>query len=1384
MNNEILKLKIKELYNSTPDDVHSVGYGYKSVNGQLTDELSVIFGVKQKKSLAELDPSQVLPSTIEIDGQVIKTDVQARSVAKFVSNCYACGDSSSASNRSLKSKLIGGISFSPVSADTPGMNLAATLGGIFVDNEDGSLVALTNNHAIFYLPDLAINNYLKTDPAVLPTALDWSTENRVLRQPGSAEGGASQNIGKIKRYIPFDVVGNGVDASIIGLENLSQISSPATWKTVDFSGAPQFLGVATTSELDNILINRSIPQIIKSGRSSGLIDVNCDVRIIETNVFITVGYADSTDPNNERALLFDFLNTMIFAYNATTIVNNPVTGQPTSFYRENVACPGDSGSLVIGKFGSTYKIIGLLFAGGSIPFPGNDPNDPSSYPVPNNYGIFCRIDYVCEFLNISPYLGGAQNLNPSTNWTYITKELDSYNPANLNSPLGLTEYFVSPLGYIYQNGYKYWQAGTDNNKSRYVTYTSSVNCYTTLPGAYGTSGSGETADIILDGVSHTISAGVNGEVIRVFLNPHDNLDIPNIDGVRLGSSSSPPADITYGLNFDTGPVTEVILAIYNIEDGATLSITTDFSPALVTLLDSDGIVASELDQSMLIRQAGFTGIPYCYARVQSADGVTPFSVIQVFSSSSDSASPNSVIGLECASQVVTPSPTPTPTISVSPTPSVSVSNSPGVTPSNTPTNTPTASTSVTPTPSVTATRTPTPTVSPSSSSNRSCATFVSPMNAIIGTTGIRSTYTGSVGFNPSNPFTFPAFCDATIVAPQSVTLGSGINGAGPFTFTLNFTAPHNNLMIVLTAIDDAESFTFTSNGGTPTITTIKSCNTSVSGNIIDGLNPGGGGGIFVISAPSNYTTLTISGPGGSNGSFFGICAEAVNCTNLVTAPTTLENGTAVSATHTGSLGYAVQSWGSCNNSIRTPIGSAHLGGGGPFSYTLNFSNPINNISFALTGTGYSGNENFIITTNGGTPTITTITSCHTTINGNEIISGFNGDPIIVAPGPDGTSGGGGGLFRVSAPSNFTSLTVSGNGGYAGSFFALCSSVPPAPTPSPTVTPTPTRTPAPTPIPCVALVNAPTTIGTLTITESFTGDVQTFTGALQTSCGSITTPQNARWLAQQNNCSYTLNFSYPINNFKFALTCVDNLVNNFGETFTIVVDNPSVIGNPLNVAPIIVSDNSCSIQIVNNTIRSTGANGGGTFIVTAPNPFTTFNISTNSVSATNNGTLFAICATIMPTPTPTASTTVSPTPTKSVTPTPTIGVSPTPTSSVTRTPTPTVSLTPSLTPSSAGCCVSDEVTVDLVCVPSPTPSTTATATPTPTITPSFTPTLSPTQSVTNSVTPSASPSQTPTNTPTNSPTNTPTNTPTPTMTPPPSELPTEGPTEAPSPSPYY
>jgi uncharacterized protein (TIGR02145 family) len=432
------------------------------------------------------------------------------------------------------------------------------------------------------------------------------------------------------------------------------------------------------------------------------------------------------------------------------------------------------------------------------------------------------------------------------------------------------------------------------------------------------------------------------------------------------------------------------------------------------------------------------------------------------------------------------------------------SNIIGPSPSPSPTPTKTVTPSITVSPSITPTRTPTPTPSKSPPNNIPCTgTGTLPLpGSSVTYNGVTITVsgTGNISLYPN------AWASCNTTTPAN-TVWLGLSGA--FTYTLTFSQPVNNIRIPITGLSTDfdenifEIFTFTTSGGTPTITSPNNCFSAITGNQISSNgteDTNNGGGLFTISSPSSFNTLTITGQGGSGGSLFGIdCtsilpappANCVSCNTIAMPPTgtgTITNGNLlINTTYNGPelvLGPANGSpFATCTN-VSLPVPFVILGATpGAFIYTLNFNQPVNNIKLAISGGGttlqLTALETFTFNTSGGAPTLSTCgPSCGSIINNNVLSLGY------VSPN------GGGALIQVNATNPYTQIIITGNGGSTGSAFSLClDTAIPLPSPSPSVTPTKTATPSKTPsvtaTPSISISKTPSITPSITATPSIT-----------------------------------------------------------------------------------------------------------------------------------------------------------------------------------------------------------------------------------------------------------------------------------------------------------
>lgn len=368
----------KELYDSTPENVVAVGYGRKIVNGKITSELSIIFGVIEKKPLLEIPENELLPQTILIDGENIKTDVVVWETPKFLVNCptdFYAWQTTPPANRGLIRPIVGGVS---ITNYTSLSNFAGTMGFVAVDNQTNSLVGVTNSHVInddVFLASERTNNSLTTNVA-----------NNDVTQPSSGESGyVSQNnkVGIVKRYKPIlkQSATNSVDVSIFTL-NVSDINVSTSYQQLGLTGWTQPMVFATENEILNLVINNN--PLYSTGRTTGAKGEG-EMKLIPYAIGLTTNVTGND--NQGVPTTVTFTDCIRFVASAATTPIGLICQYPID--------AGDSGSALIGEFDGVRKIVGLNFAG----------NDKGGFA---NY-----ITNVESQINISPYTG--QTVNYSNN---------------------------------------------------------------------------------------------------------------------------------------------------------------------------------------------------------------------------------------------------------------------------------------------------------------------------------------------------------------------------------------------------------------------------------------------------------------------------------------------------------------------------------------------------------------------------------------------------------------------------------------------------------------------------------------------------------------------------------------------------------------------------------------------------------------------------------------------------------------------------------------------------------------------------------------------------------------------------------------------------------
>lgn len=380
---EAILLKIEELgkelflnNNSldTSSNITSISYGYKHVNNIQTDELCVVYTVKEKKSISELLPSEIISKTISIDNTIVKTDVKELYSIELLACNPVCGQvagPSSAANRAYTRPLKGGLSITSTNTVTT----VGTMGFIAVHTATNTLVGVTNNHVVIQDAYIACNRGNSS-----PFENEYQPINSVYQ---NGEAGIipppNYTIGQTLKYKPIsNTATNSVDCAIFSLRQPDiDMTNPSTSGMQVGEAYTNCLPFATTAEINNLLVSN--PMLYSSGRTTGPKGgAACPLRILSTFNTFSINYKLQGIPTP-----CTFTNVLSFVKpefdpTLSTVCINPIYG-------------GDSGSALIADFGGVRKIIGLVFASGGDAF-GN-----------TFFGYACRIDVVATQMGIQAW---------------------------------------------------------------------------------------------------------------------------------------------------------------------------------------------------------------------------------------------------------------------------------------------------------------------------------------------------------------------------------------------------------------------------------------------------------------------------------------------------------------------------------------------------------------------------------------------------------------------------------------------------------------------------------------------------------------------------------------------------------------------------------------------------------------------------------------------------------------------------------------------------------------------------------------------------------------------------------------------------------------------
>ena len=134
----------KSIYSTTDDNIVSVGLGYRSKGGIFTDEVCMVFTVKEKFEERDVPAGSLIAKKILLrDGTYLNTDVVEGEYFAATNNCSDILPAPS--NRDKFRPLKGGIS---ISNYTKLRQYSGTLGFIAVDLDDNSLVGVSSAHVL------------------------------------------------------------------------------------------------------------------------------------------------------------------------------------------------------------------------------------------------------------------------------------------------------------------------------------------------------------------------------------------------------------------------------------------------------------------------------------------------------------------------------------------------------------------------------------------------------------------------------------------------------------------------------------------------------------------------------------------------------------------------------------------------------------------------------------------------------------------------------------------------------------------------------------------------------------------------------------------------------------------------------------------------------------------------------------------------------------------------------------------------------------------------------------------------------------------------------------------------------------------------------------
>ncbi len=398
--------------------ITSMYLGEKLKDNQPTGDLAVVYTVKNKLSKNDLNPDSTIPSEIFIAGSTVKTDVVEQDVDyEFESDL--CLNPNDADDMAIirNNRKLNQVGSRTEAIRRPGLSLQnltysieyknlngihnifkgikiGTLGIFALDEQDGALVGLSNNHVLTpgfvsaNLQGASTINY-KNDVVISPaddqiitgTPVGWGYMTANER---TVAADVEYKLGEVKRSWALHRLNNEIDAALCSITidlsgdstNYAIRSARGRVSDTDNSYIPIGMDIdynmewATSTEIDALAIGGT-SKLFKSGYKTGPVGHPVSVSGKPCELYLSGAYFTSFVSSKQ------FKN--IIQYKGRDGVD-PSAG-------------GDSGSPVCAEINGTWKLIGIHFAGGQDRRTGE------------HHGLACRIDKIASKLKISRWDG-------------------------------------------------------------------------------------------------------------------------------------------------------------------------------------------------------------------------------------------------------------------------------------------------------------------------------------------------------------------------------------------------------------------------------------------------------------------------------------------------------------------------------------------------------------------------------------------------------------------------------------------------------------------------------------------------------------------------------------------------------------------------------------------------------------------------------------------------------------------------------------------------------------------------------------------------------------------------------------------------------------------